>query len=104
MRLLADPEGLYVYPDLTVVCEEPQFADSHLDILINPMVIFEILSPSTEDYDRGLKAERYQEIESLIEYIFISQHKPLIERHARQANGLWLEESVEGMDSVLQIA
>ncbi len=104
MRLLADPGGLYVYPDLTVVCEEPILADDKLDILVNPTLIFEILSRSTESYDRGLKAIRYREIESLREYVFISQEEPLIERYSRQPDGLWLIETVRGLTASVHIA
>ena len=62
MRVLAVPTGLYTYPDLSAACEEPQFADPHVDTLTNPTLLVEILSPSTEDYDRGKKAKLYRAI------------------------------------------
>jgi hypothetical protein len=66
MRVLATASGLYTYPDLSVACEEPQFADAHVDTLTNPALLVEILSPSTEDYDHGKKAKLYRAIPSLL--------------------------------------
>ena len=73
MRVLAIPSGLYTYPDLSVGCDEPQFADPHVDTLTNPTLLVEILSPSTENYDRGKKAKLYRAIPSLQELLLISQ-------------------------------
>ena len=84
-------KGLYSYPDVLVVCGEPQFHDNYRDVLLNPKVIIEVLSPSTEAYDRGEKFFRYRTfIPELTDYLVVSQTKPLIEHFARQANGLWL--------------
>ncbi|MCX6633353.1 MAG: Uma2 family endonuclease, partial [Candidatus Solibacter sp.] len=69
MRVLATPSGLYTYPDLSVACEEPQFTDAQVDTLTNPTLLVEVLSPSTEDYDRGKKAKLYRAIPSLQELL-----------------------------------
>lgn len=79
-----------VYPDVSVVCGSPQFEDSQADTLLNPTVIIEVLSPSTEQYDRGSKFQRYRALESLHEYLLVTQEKPRIEHYARQADGAWL--------------
>ena len=74
----------YFYPDVSVVCDEPRFEDDVLDILTNPQVIVEVLSDSTENYDRGEKFERYRQLESLQEYILISQDQVRVEHYLRQ--------------------
>lgn len=84
-------KGLYSYPDLTVVCGEPEFHDAHRDVLINPRVIIEVLSPSTEAFDRGEKFWRYRtNLPSLTDYVVVAQSRPLVEHFALQPNGLWL--------------
>ena len=75
----------YFYPDVGVVCEEPRFEDDVSDILLNPIVIGEVLSPSTEAYDRGDKFAHYRQLESLQEYILVSQDKVRIDHYVRQA-------------------
>ena len=98
MRVLVSATGLYTYPDATVACGEPEFADGHVDILLNPLVIVEVLSDSTENYDRGAKFAQYQRIESLREYVLVSQDKPQVERYSRQAeSGQWLYEKSDGL-------
>lgn len=84
-------QGLYSFPDLVVVCGEPQFLDEHRDVLINPRVIIEVLSPSTEAFDRGEKFERYREhLDSLTDCVVVAQSRPLVEHFARQSNGEWV--------------
>jgi Uma2 family endonuclease len=80
----------FSYPDASVVCGEPKFHDKHQDALTNPNVIIEVLSPSTERFDRGKKFARYQRIDSFTDYILISQDEPRVEHFARQANGTWI--------------
>lgn len=75
MRVRVSPTGLYTYPDATVVCGEPAFLDQRRDTLINPTLVVEVLSPSTEAYDRGRKFEHYQTIESLRYYLLISSER-----------------------------
>ncbi|MBA3442867.1 MAG: Uma2 family endonuclease [Pyrinomonadaceae bacterium] len=90
MRVLIPATGLYTYPDIVVVCNEPKFEDAELDTLLNPTLIIEVLSDSTEKYDRGKKSENYRSIESLREYLLIAQDEPKLEHYARQSNGGWL--------------
>ncbi len=90
MKVRTSPTGLYAYPDATVVCGEPQFHEDRRDILVNPTVIVEVLSPSTEGYDRGEKFLRYQQLESLVDYLLVAQNTPRIERFTRQADDRWL--------------
>jgi Uma2 family endonuclease len=80
---------MYAYPDVSVVCGKPLLADDHQDILFNPIVIVEVLSPSTEQYDRGMKFQLYRTIESLREYILVDQDKVLIEQYIRQDASTW---------------
>jgi len=97
--------GLFSYPDLTVVCGQPVFHDQIGDVLMNPKVIFEVLSPSTESFDRGEKFHRYRNHnESLTDYVLVWQTKPLIEHFQRQPNDQWLMTEVKGMESELCIA
>jgi Uma2 family endonuclease len=86
MRVKIDATGLYTYPDISIVCDEPQFEDGVKDTLLNPRVIIEILSESTEEYDRGAKFRHYQQVPTIQEYVLISQDKPLVEQHLRQAD------------------
>ena len=89
MRVKVEISGLYTYPDLSALCGEPQFDDEHTDTLLNPSVLVEVLSPSTEDYDRGGKFELYRQIESLREYVVVAQDRLLVEHHTRQDDGSW---------------
>ena len=102
MRVRVPSTPLYTYPDVAVVCDEPQFEDDYLDTLLNPTLIIEVLSPSTEAYDRGRKFGYYRTIESLSEYLLVSQDEYHIEKYVKQADGRWLlsdyrtpEETVE---------
>jgi Uma2 family endonuclease len=84
-------QGLYSFPDLVVVCGEAQYLDEHQDVLINPKVIIEVLSPSTETFDRGEKFARYREhLDSLTDYVLVAQSMPLVEHFARQSTGEWV--------------
>jgi Uma2 family endonuclease len=101
MRVKVSPTGLYTYPDVVVVCEEPQFEDAEVDTLLNPTLIVEVLSPSTEDYDRGTKFEHYRTLASLQEYLLVSQDKYHIVHYVRQADTTWvLSETTHGGDSL----
>jgi len=96
-RLRVDPTGLYTYPDIVVVCGEAQFDPKDRDTIMNPTAIIEILSPSTESYDRGSKFRQYQQVESLKEYILVSQEEPVCERFVRQDDGSWNLTSLIGL-------
>lgn len=90
MRVRVPSASLYTYPDVAVVCGEPQFEDDHADTLLNPTLIVEVLSESTEAFDRGKKFDTYRTIESLAEYLLVSQGTYRIEQHTKQADGRWL--------------
>jgi len=105
MKVRAGEKGLYAYPDLMVACEEPAFHDREKDVLLNPTVIFEVLSPSTEGYDRGEKFERYSaHIETLRDYILVSQDRPRVEQRHREADGTWTSTELEGLSEVLSLS
>ena len=90
LRVQVQSTGLYAYPDATIVCGELLFDDDHRDTLLNPTVIVEVLSDSTEKYDRGKKSNHYRQIASLKELILIAQDRSHVERFTRQPNGDWL--------------
>lgn len=90
MRIKIASTGRYVYPDASVVCGEPHFEDAELDTLLNPELIVEVLSDSTEAYDRGDKFDQYRSIPSFTDYLLISQKAIRIEHFQRQADGRWL--------------
>lgn len=95
----------YVYPDVTVVCGEPVFDahDTKRTTIVNPTVVVEVLSLSTENYDRGLKFEAYRSLASLKEYVLISQWEPRIETYHRHPDGRWTITTFEGMDTLLKL-
>ena len=90
LRVQVQSTGLYTYPDATIVCGELLFDDDDRDTLLNPTVIVEVLSDSTEKYDRGKKSNHYRQIASLKELILIAQDRSHVERFTRQPNGDWL--------------
>ena len=94
LRVKIETSGLYTYPDLSVVCGEDQHVDDEKDTLTNPTLIVEVLSPSTENYDRGRKFEHYRQIPSLKEYLLVSQDQPRIEQFIRQSNQWVLRDAV----------
>ena len=95
--------GLYTYPDVTVICGQPRFSEGRKDTLLNPNLIVEVLSPSTEAYDRGEKFAHYRQIESLQEYVLISQDKPRIERYLRQPDNTWNYTAADGLQAALSL-
>ncbi len=94
MRVRTGPSGLYTYPDVVVVCGEPRFEDDELDTLLNPTVIVEVLSPSTEAADRGRKFASYRRLASLQEYVLVAQDRACVERYTRQGDE-WLLTELE---------
>lgn len=104
MRLRIPATGLYTYPDVTVVCATPQLEDAHNDTLLNPTVLIEVLSPSTERYDRGRKAEHYRRIDSLQAHLSVSQEEPKIERYARHGDEQWLLTEAAGLEASIELA
>jgi Uma2 family endonuclease len=90
LRLRVTPTGFYTYPDVIVVGGNVEFAAEQKDTVLNPAVIVEVLSPSTQDYDRGQKFRHYRTLPSLIDYLAISQDEPFIEHWTRQSGNSWL--------------
>lgn len=90
MRIKVPAVGLYTYADASAVCHRPEIEDEHGDTLLNPQVIVEVLSPSTEDYDRGTKFKNYRSIPSFRDYVLISQDEILVEHGVRCEDGSWL--------------
>jgi Uma2 family endonuclease len=90
LRLRVSPTGLYTYPDVMVVCGDARYADDQKDTVLNPVLIVEVLSESTRDYDRGRKFQHYRALSSLAEYLTVAQDAPHIEHCTRQPEGRWL--------------
>jgi Uma2 family endonuclease len=103
MRVNVRPRGLYTYPDVVVVCGKTELEDQHFDTLLNPTVIFEVLSPSTEGYDRGAKFESYRGVVSLAEYVLVSQEKVHVEHYGRQPDGRWMLSETSLIDTMLEL-
>lgn len=103
MRIKVSPTGLYTYPDVVAVCEDAQLEDANLDTLLNPTVLIEVLSRSTEAYDRGEKAEHYRRLPSLAEYLLISQDKPHLEHYLRQPDNRWLLSEISDWHAVVSL-
>lgn len=97
--------GLFCYPDVLVICGEPEYHDAFKDVVLNPKAIIEVLSESTEAFDRGEKFTRLQTWNpSLTEYVLVSQDQPQLEHYSRQPDGSWSYRRVTGLDASLQIA
>jgi Uma2 family endonuclease len=101
LRVKVQKNGLYTYPDIAIVCGEPQFEDDQFDTLLNPLVIIEVLSPSTERYDRGTKFQLYQGIDSLQEYVLVSQDQLIVERFRRTEQS-WVYTKLDSLEATLQ--
>lgn len=103
MRVKVSPTGLYTYPDVTVVCGEAQFEDNQQDTLLNPTLIVEVFSESTEAYDRGGKFAHYRKLTSLMEYVLITQTKPHIEHYLRQPDNRWLLSEADSLHDTIHL-
>ena len=101
MRVQADQSRQYSYPDVVVVCGEPQFRDRREDTLSNPLAIVEVLSPSTEANDRGEKFLRYRQISSLMNYILISQNTRHLEHFVKQSDSSWRMTEADGDETIV---
>lgn len=102
MRVYVHETRLYTYPDIVTVCGEPIFQDDVPDTLVNPVLLIEILSDSTENYDRGLKFQFYRSISSLREYVLISQTTARIEKYVKHGDGFWLFSEAVGLESLIE--
>lgn len=103
LKLRIEATGLYTYPDLSVVCGEPQLESDAGDVLLNPVVLVEVLSDSTEAYDRGKKFEHYRTIPSLRHYVLIAQDRHSIDCFTRSADGSWNLTSCQGLDGKVML-
>ena len=105
LRVHIPKTGLYTYPDVLVVCGKPQLLeDAYLDTVLNPIVIVEVLSPSTADYDKGTKFDHYRTIESLQEYVLVWQNKKRVACYAKQSDGSWLLRDFIGEDAEILLS
>ena len=102
MRVKVSATGLYTYPDVIVVCGEPQFEDAEVDTLLNPTLIIEVLSKSTEDYDRGTKFLHYRSLPSFSEYVLIVQSQIHVEHYLRQDDA-WVLTETDRRDDVIEL-
>jgi Uma2 family endonuclease len=103
LRIKVEATGLLTYPDLSVICGPIQFAAGTDDTVVNPTVLVEVLSESTEAYDRGKKFEHYRQIPTLQEYLLVSQTEPRIEQFIRQPDGRWLLNEAAGLEASLEL-
>lgn len=103
LRVKIQPARQYVYPDIVVTCGEQQFLDNEFDTLLNPVVLIEVLSESTEAKDRGVKLQHYKDIESLQEYLLVSQRMVRIEHYVRQVDGSWRYTDMIGAGSNIEL-
>jgi Uma2 family endonuclease len=98
-------KGMFSYPDITVICGEPEYHDVKKDVVLNPKAIIEVLSPSTEAFDRGETFTRYRAWNpTLTDYLLVSQDKPQVEHFAKQANRSWSYRDYTGLDASVPIA
>ena len=103
MRVKVRASGLYTYPDVAVACGEPQFEDSEFDTLLNPTLLVEVLSPSTERYDRIAKTSYYRTIDSLAEHLLVAQDEIRLEQYVKSPNGQWLLSEYRELDGVVEL-
>jgi len=103
MQVQVSTTGLYTYPDACVVCGKARFLDEREQTLLNPTLIIEVLSPSTEAYNRGRKFEHYKTIESLAQYLLVSSDHMYLDLFTRQPNGEWLLSSASAPSDSLEL-
>jgi len=103
MRVKVTASGLYTYPDLAVVCGEPKFEDGFIDTLQNPTLLIEILSKSTERYDRIAKTDYYRTLDSLAEHLLVAQEEYRIEQYTRQPDGSWILAETSSLQGVVDL-
>jgi Uma2 family endonuclease len=103
LRVKIDPSGLYTYPDVVVVCGQPRFEQPG-ETLLNPTLLVEVLSESSEAYDRGKKSEQYRTLTSLTDYLLIAQDRVLVEHYSRQPEDRWLLHAASRLEDSIAIA
>ena len=104
LRVKVADSNLYTYPDVVVTCGAERFDDAQKDTLLNPLVLIEVLSDSTEAYDRGNKFAHYRKLESLKHYLLVEQRKAHVECYSRQGDGGWILTEAGGLEAVIDIA
>lgn len=104
LKLRIEATGLYTYPDLSIVCGDPELETNGGDVLLNPVVLVEVLSDSTEAYDRGKKFEHYRTIPSLKHYVLIAQDRHSIDCFSRNSDGSWILTSCQALEEQIEIA
>ncbi len=106
MRVKVSSTGIYTYPDIVAVCGEPHFEDAEVDTLTNPTVVIEVLSPSTEAYDRGAKFANYRESEGLTDYVLVSKDRVMVEHFSRGRDGSdeWVLKPISDLTGNLRLA
>jgi len=102
-RVHIEATGMYAYPDVTVACGQPRFHPKFNDTLVNPKLLVEVLSPSTEAYDRGAKFAHYRTIPSLAEILFVSQDERCVEHYQRLESGQWLLTEYKGDEAIVSL-
>lgn len=103
MRVKVPATRFYTYPDVVVVCGEPRLEDDHFDTLLNPTLIVEVLSESTEAYDRGKKFGYYRTIESFAEYLLVAQDEYKVEQFVKQGDGRWLLSDIRSLENTVEL-
>ncbi|MBI5387714.1 MAG: Uma2 family endonuclease [Verrucomicrobia bacterium] len=103
LRIKVEATGLYTYPDLSVICGPLRYVTEEHDTIVNPTVLVEVLSDSTESYDRGKKFENYRRIPTLKEYLLVSQKEPRLEQFIRQDTGEWLLREAAGLEAKIEL-
>jgi len=104
LRVECGPSGLFCYPDVSVICGSPQYRDEHRDVVINPTLVVEVLSSSTEGYDRGAKFAQYRRLASLREYVLVSQDEARMEVFTRGDDGRWTLTEAVGLDALCPLS
>jgi Uma2 family endonuclease len=104
MRVKVTATGLYTYPDVVVVCGEPKFEDKYVDTLLNPTLLVEVLSQSTERYDRIAKSSYYRTLDSLSEHLLVAQDEVRLEQYVKQTDGRWVLFEYSALENVVELS
>ena len=103
LRVKGRTTGAFLFPDVVVGCGPLEFEDASLDILLNPVVLMEVLSPTTESNDRGWKFAHYRQMATLTDYVMLSQYQPLVEHYTRNSDNQWVLTELRGLEAVLRL-
>jgi len=103
LRLHIPANTLYTYPDVSVICGEPQFTDDNFDVITNPIVLVEVLSESTKSYDRGEKFKLYRDIETLQNYVLVASDSHLVEVFTKKTDNFWELRIYENLDENVEL-